>query len=313
MMTYAVVIVTYNRLNLCKECIYATQSQSVAPKYIVVVNNASTDGTTGYLEELSKADSRIHLLQEKKNLGGAGGFYKGIEYASKLEVDWIFIIDDDAVLERDYAEQIFKIQKLNVNCQVFAGTVKVDGEIDTYHRKELSKIGYLMKNIGEEQYKNPFFSCDIASFCGLAVSKDLIKKVGLPYAEYFIFHDDTEYCLRLRRESPCIVASEAVLNHKTCVEVVKGSRRYTWKDYFETRNRIWYMRQHGTWFDLLVCKSDIWINKVLRNFIFSLIKKDSYDWQYEKKLTRLAIEDGKKPLDSTKDIKTLNRVMSYKS
>lgn len=312
-MMYAVVIVTYNRLNLCKECICAVQSQSTAPKYIVVVNNASTDGTSEYLEELRKTDTRIYLLQEKDNLGGAGGFYKGIEYASKLDVDWMIIIDDDAILERDYAEQIFKIQMQNVECHAFAGTVKVEGEIDTYHRKQLSRIGCRMINIGEEQYKNPFFICDVGSFCGLVVSNDLIKKIGLPYAEYFIFHDDTEYCLRLRKESPCIVVSEAVLNHKTCVEEEKGSRRYTWKDYYETRNRIWYTRQHGTLFDLLVCKSDIWINKVLRNFIFSLIKKDSYDWQYERKLTRLAITDGKKPLESVKDIKTLQKLMSCNS
>ena len=54
------VIVTYNRINLLKECITAILSSTVVPD-ILVVNNASTDGTKEYLDEIIKNNKNIYL------------------------------------------------------------------------------------------------------------------------------------------------------------------------------------------------------------------------------------------------------------
>lgn len=44
------------------------------------------------------------------------------------------------------------------------------------------------------------FDYDLASFCGLLFSRELIKEIGVPKAEYFIWYDDSEYSLRLREK-----------------------------------------------------------------------------------------------------------------
>ena len=54
-MKYSIVIVTYNRCELLKEAIECAMGQIIKPKHVIVINNASDDGTSEYLEKLYKA------------------------------------------------------------------------------------------------------------------------------------------------------------------------------------------------------------------------------------------------------------------
>lgn len=294
---YAIVIVTYNRLELCRECVQAALGQNVSPSYLVIVNNASTDGTAEYLDEMMKKYSNIRVINEKENVGGAGGFHDGIKHAATLPVDWIVIIDDDAILEKKYVEELLKLQKQFPDCKALAGVVKVNGKIDTFHRKRVMNPGLQMKNVKIEEYEKLYFSCDIASFCGLMIASQMVDIVGLPYKEYFIINDDTEYCLRLREKTTCLVSTTALLNHKTKIIEEVHPRRYNWKDFYEIRNQIWYTRQHGNLFDIVFCIWHVFSHRVFRNWIFGLVAKAGYDWKVEKALTHRAILAGKRPLE----------------
>ena len=88
------VIVTFNRLEKLKETIARTLDN---PFYrVVVVNNASTDDTRNWLDSLS--DPRLENLHNKTNLGGAGGFNRGLAHVAKElpGADWLVCFDDDA-------------------------------------------------------------------------------------------------------------------------------------------------------------------------------------------------------------------------
>ena len=76
-MKLGVVIVTYNRLELLKECITACINQKEEFQKILIINNASTDGTKEYLENLQY--SNLEIINSNKNLGGSGGFWLGIK------------------------------------------------------------------------------------------------------------------------------------------------------------------------------------------------------------------------------------------
>src|SRR5574344_1347094 len=105
-MKLGVVITTYNRINLLKACREACINQTYKFEKIIIVNNASTDNTFEYLEDLNKKNKNILIINSEKNLGGAGGFYLGLKNAIKEDIDYILIIDDDAILNQDYNERI---------------------------------------------------------------------------------------------------------------------------------------------------------------------------------------------------------------
>lgn len=74
------VVVTYNRKALLIECVEAILKQKYAVDKLIIIDNASTDGTE---EELKKIEilNRNDVVYKKleKNIGGAGGFYEGIK------------------------------------------------------------------------------------------------------------------------------------------------------------------------------------------------------------------------------------------
>ena len=290
---YAVVIVTYNRECLLRECVENIERQTVAPDSIIIVNNASTDNTPNYLEEINQKDERFDIINLRRNIGGAGGFAKGIERSLEKDVDCILIIDDDAMIARDYMEQILQARQQQPQYKAFAGTLRTDGKIDTFHRRNLQKTGLMSKNCTEQQYRQPCFVCDIASFCGMVLDMDLVRQIGLPHAEYFIWYDDTEYSLRIHQYSRFLVVTAAELNHKTNRTRVAQPRRYDWKDYYAVRNRMLMVEEHGSFIDKRVNYFDLFVHVIFRNWLFGLIKKDGYNWSYEKKLVSAAIQNAR--------------------
>ena len=64
------VIVTYNRCELLKKCIRGVLLQEGISCDVLVVDNASSDGTSDYLRELKTSDSRLNILHSKINEGG---------------------------------------------------------------------------------------------------------------------------------------------------------------------------------------------------------------------------------------------------
>lgn len=288
---YAVVIVTHNREHLLRECIDNVKNQTIAPNSIIVVNNASTDGTKKYLEDERKQNEIIDIIDLPQNIGGAGGFSKGIERALEKKIDCILIIDDDAMINKDYMEQILYMRQHQLQYKAFAGTVKTDGRIDTFHRRNIKKAGLIFKNCKEQGYTLSSFVCDIASFCGLVIDTSLIKRIGLPHAEYFILYDDTEYSLRIIQYSKIFVVTGAELNHKTNQNIVTYPRRYDWKDYYAVRNRLLMVKEHGNFIDKVINFIDLFTNVIFRNWLFGIIKKDGYNWEYENRIVREAIRN----------------------
>lgn len=291
---YAVVIVTYNREKLLRECVRQVIDQTSPADRIIIVNNASTDGTNDYLEQLSDQEIRCQIITCPENIGGAGGFARGIAQAVKCDVDCVLLIDDDAILSPDYMEKLLAARRADPKYKAFAGAVKANGRIDTCHRKNISRIGLLMRECPESAYQSACFPCDIASFCGMLVDGELLMQIGLPHAEYFIWHDDAEYSLRIRRYSRFLIVPDAVLDHRTAINKEKiYPRRYTWRDYYAIRNRIYMLKEHGNLLDKIVNYTNLFIHVIFRNWWFGLIRMAQYNWKYEKNMVRKAIKDAR--------------------
>lgn len=288
---YVAVITTHNREQLLRECVEHVQHQTIPPDKIIIVNNASTDGTGYYLKALSEQCRTIDVIDLLENTGGAGGFAVGIERAAQTAAAWVLVIDDDAIIARDYMEQIFAAARQNPTQQAFAGAVMVNGQIDLCHRRNLTRIGLMSKNCKEEAYAQPCFACDIASFCGMVVDLSLVRQIGLPHAEYFIWYDDTEYSLRIHNYSRFLVVPQAVLAHKITQLEKTHPRRYDWKEYYAVRNRLLMVREHGTILDRIVNFANLFLHVIFRNWLFGVIKRDGYDWAYERQLVKKALQD----------------------
>ncbi|MBR4590110.1 MAG: glycosyltransferase family 2 protein [Bacteroidaceae bacterium] len=189
-----VVVVTYNRLDLLKETLENLQRQTFKINKIIVVNNASTDGTTEYLRSFSK-NLGFSIMNLKKNLGGAGGFYYGIRRAYEIGCDYMWIMDDDTIVTETALDKLIKgLDNLK------------DKKIGFLTSNVLFKDGSpCLMNIPTTVYVyNEFIEKGIVevshtSFVAMLIPAKVVEQVGLPIKDYFIWGDDGEYSTRILR------------------------------------------------------------------------------------------------------------------
>nr|MDQ5807787.1 glycosyltransferase [Actinomycetota bacterium] len=98
------VIVTRDRLALLEQCLEAVRAQARRPDRVLVVDNASSDGTAAWLAE----QDDVEVLRLEENVGGAGGFHAGLERAHREGAEWMWLMDDDTIPRPDALEALLR-------------------------------------------------------------------------------------------------------------------------------------------------------------------------------------------------------------
>ena len=99
----AAVVVTYNRIDLLKQCVEALLKQKY-PCDILLVNNNSVDGTEEWALELVNKFDNIKYQNTGANLGGAGGFNYGMRWAVEAGYEFVWVMDDDCLPKENCLE-----------------------------------------------------------------------------------------------------------------------------------------------------------------------------------------------------------------
>ncbi|MCD7750514.1 MAG: glycosyltransferase family 2 protein [Lachnospiraceae bacterium] len=219
----AAVVVTYNRKQLLTECINAILNQTVQPDKILVINNASTDGTEVLFEKGNIFyQENIHCVNMETNTGGSGGFYEGLKRVLHEEVMWAWIMDDDTIPEPDCLEKLLFASDI-----VQKGTTsgkKASFFASTIFGPDHEFMNVPNINLRESENGYPYYyeyldktllNIIDATFVSLLIRKSAIEQCGLPCKDYFIWGDDGEYTLRLTHYfGPAYMVGNSVAIHK---------------------------------------------------------------------------------------------------
>ena len=191
------VVVTYNRKNLLRECLQAIRRQTRRPDHVLVVDNASTDGTAEMLREEFPEVDVLHLT---KNEGGAGGFHEGMKKAYKMGFDWIWVMDDDGCPLPNTLEALINLRESRF---LFRGCLVCSKENPSIlafglpDRKGnfLERVQEVYANYGKDGFVDGFAN----PFNGVLLHRQVVEKIGLPNREFFIWGDEVEYFLRAKK------------------------------------------------------------------------------------------------------------------
>lgn len=243
-MRIGIVLVTFNRLDDLRKTLQAYEGQTLKPEFVLVVDNHSTDGTDGYLcqwrEKVSSIQHIAVILEE--NMGGSGGFHTGMAEALKQSCDWIFAADDDAIPKADMLEQLAAFahthEKEMKNTAALCTSVNNQGHCSGGHRCWIRGgiFGYFEKFVPEEEYAKEFFEIDTYSFVGSMIRRKALEKAGLPRKDFFIYHDDVEHALRIKKTGKILCVPSAVMYHVDNVNV--HMKKANWREYYVTRNSV---------------------------------------------------------------------------
>lgn len=175
MQRIAVVIVTFNNAAMLRNLLLDCAEQSRPPDDIVVVDNASTDTTPRMMTE---DFARLHYIRLAENTGSAGGYCAGIREVMAT-ADGIWTLDDDVRqrLQPDTLENL----------------VRGYTELEKIHR-----IG-AVRTVGPGHPANAGGELEIAPWRGTLWAGEVVRRMGPPRSDYFIYGEDIEYSLRMRK------------------------------------------------------------------------------------------------------------------
>ncbi len=242
----AAIVVTYNRKELLRKCLKTLLEQTVSCD-IYVIDNASIDGTAGMVRDDFDAAS-IFYFNTGSNLGCAGGNEFGICKALQQDYTYIWILDDDVIPEKNSLEMLLRGGRaLKGNWGVLSSVVKwKDGSICKANRQKKSLFTFVTDR---ELKKKRVIQAKMVSFASMLIKSEVIRDLGLPKGEYFIWSDDYEYSGRISRKYPIYVITPSVVNHemkrnrKHNFATERGERVSRYKYLF--RNDVDCYREYG--------------------------------------------------------------------
>ncbi len=214
------VVVTRDRRDLLAGALAAIGAQTRVPDAVVVVDNASSDGTADLLRDRFPTADVVRLPH---NTGGAGGFAAGIERALDLGSTSLWLMDDDTVPEPGALAALLSAAEHGADL-VASRVVWTDGR------------DHPMNTPRSRPYAVPGCArIRSASFVSVLISAGAVRSRGLPIADYFLWNDDFEYTLRLLRGRLGLLCLDSVVTHRTQGYAFDPGARF----YYEVRNKIW--------------------------------------------------------------------------
>ena len=238
--TVCVVVVTHNRVALLRECLTALQGQTRAPDEILVVDNASSDGTAAML---ATEFPGVDVLRLDTNEGGAGGFHDGMRKAYDNGCDWLWLMDDDTIPAPSALERLLEGRDTastlgGAPVALASRVVWDDGRLHPMNtpRTALRRMDELVSAASRG-----LLLIRSASWVSLLVHRHAIESYGLPIKRFFIWTDDVEFTARILRREPGYLVPESVVHHRT-------RAAYTTADgspdrfFYYVRNTLYMMR-----------------------------------------------------------------------
>lgn len=243
----SVILLAYNSLeNTTKPCVSSLLSTQAGANYeLIIVDNASDDGTQGYLEKIAKGDPKIRLALNSSNLGFSGGNNVGLKLARGKH---IILLNSDTLVTNNWIKKLIAPMNEdpavgmvgpmtnsagNEQCLNFPGITASNFEIFAQRYCSL-KAGSL-------------FQTEKLGFFCVAIRKRLIDEIGYLDEDYTVgMFEDDDYCARARKANYTLVIREdCFIFHQGSYSFKKLSSEKNTELF--RKNREVFQKKHGLW------------------------------------------------------------------
>jgi len=236
-LTVVAVVVTYNRADLLRRCLHALERQTHPLDEILVIDNASTDGTPDMVRREFPA---VSLTRMTRNSGGAGGFARGVDMAIDRGHEFAWLFDDDAEPRHEALAPLMAAMHTATPTRpgfVAATVVGPEGEIlDAHLPPRIENSRNLGIRCPDSTYPAAF-----ATFVGPLINLQVAQMTYLPIADFYIWWDDWEYTARLQSLSGGLASPESLVAHPARPDDCDKK----WRLRADIRNRLWIIRLAG--------------------------------------------------------------------
>jgi GT2 family glycosyltransferase len=272
-----VILVNYNNFNLTINCINSLLISKRIPDLILVVDNASTDDSCLRIRERF---NNIVLISNKYNNGFTGANNQGINYLFEHNVEYVWILNNDTVVNNNCLDLLYK-EFLNNKYEETLLTTKIyylDRPDSLWYAGAKRSIftGAVKHHLNDDNLTNPK-EVDFISGCSMFCSINLFKKYGYFIDKYFAYSEDSELCWRFKKNGvKLIYLPTAIIFHAVSSSWVDKKNLFNKMNFSKTalfymvRNHLWTIRLHTSGFNKIFL---IFINFIIliKNILIFII------------------------------------------
>jgi len=250
----AAVVLNYKAVEDTKNCVHSLKECGYPNLEIVLVDNASQDGSA---EDLARTFPDLPLLVQTTNLGYAGGNNAGIRHALGMNVDHILISNDDVLVEKGFLDRMVDIMEGDTNVGVVSpkvfrasSRVEVMAGMGEFNRWLCTGTD---RGRDQEALRSATLECDVDYIPGVLflARREVFETLGLLDERFFMYFEDVEFSRRVTTRYRMVYTARSVAFHK-------GGAGRGWRNYsvlylyYHTRNRIWVFTDESWGYRLYV-------------------------------------------------------------
>lgn len=237
-----VILLNYNGAEDTVECVESLKKAMFSRDYklkICIVDNKSDNEDLKKIIDYGVNNLSVNIIRNDKNIGYAGGNNVGISYAIKNKADYIWVLNNDVIVD------IYSISNL-LNTAKHNNAFYSSKIFNYYNKEELMYCGAEIRKNFDVVFKNINITCNIStdflSGASIFAHRSLWEKYKLP-EEYFLYEEDLDFSLNLKQEKiPMYIVADAKIYHKESVSTNKLS--YI-KYYYLQRNKLMLINKYA--------------------------------------------------------------------
>ena len=241
----ACIVLNTNRREDTLECLRSLGDGTYANLLIVLLDCGSTDGS---VEAVRSAFPGVRIIELERNLGYAGNNNVGIRAAVEAGADWVFVLNEDTVLAPDCVARLVEEGQRDPRIGILGPMV--------YHHDEpgvIQSAGGGLTSLwqgfhrGQNRTRTGASSASLVQFGGYPDARcwsaaEVVEAVGVLDERFFIYWEETEWCVRAGRAGWRVVhVPAAKVWHKG---VRRDHRPKPHVTYYSTRNRLLMLETH---------------------------------------------------------------------
>lgn len=202
---------TFNDADVIERAVEGVQRQTRPADGVVIVDNASTDGTLD-----RQFPEGIAIIRNSANLGTSGAVGIGFSYALSNGFDWMWILDADSVPEPDALERVLELysgwpQSLRDETGLIACLPRNEPNGDPVHGLIFTPYG---RSLVSPPPEPRYYACHVSIWSGCMYRLAVVRRIGLPNPDYFCDRDDVEYDYRMMKAGfKAFMHQDAIIRH----------------------------------------------------------------------------------------------------
>lgn len=247
----SIVVLNWNGLQDTLACLGSLKVLNYGRSEILVVDNASTDGSVQELQKRYRMDPTIKIIRNQTNLGYAEGNNVGIRYALSRGADYVLLLNNDTVVDRNLINDLMETARHDDRIGILSPKIydywKPDkvwfaGATIDWKTGESPHIG-----LGEMDHGqfNKVIEVDRLTGCAMMVKREVFEKIGLLDPDYFLYYEDVDFCVRAKRAGyKTVCVQSAKVWHKESSST-KANQTSDLHLYYHIRNRLLFLKLHS--------------------------------------------------------------------